>query len=72
MTMISEIVRGLVGLFIDDEFLAVAILAVVAATAALIFILGAAPLVAGAFLLVGNIAVLVAGALRTANRRQRS
>lgn len=71
MNFIGELGRGLVGLFIDDEFLAVAILAVVAATAALILVVGVAPLAAGALLLVGNVAVLVAGVVRTANRHQR-
>jgi len=59
MSVLSLIVRELIGMFIDDEFLAIAILAVVAATALLIFAFGAPPLVAGAVLPIGCIAVLL-------------
>jgi hypothetical protein len=69
MTVIYDILRGLVGLFIDDEFLAVAIIVVIAMTAGLIVVLHVAPLAAGAFLLLGNVVVLVVGAFRTANKR---
>jgi membrane protein YqaA with SNARE-associated domain len=70
MSVIREVMRGLVGLFIDDEFLAVSILAVVAATAALVLGVGVDPLMAGAALLIGNVTVLVVGATRTAKRRR--
>lgn len=66
-----EIWRSLFGLFVDDEFLAVATLAVVAATAALIFGLGVQTLFAGGVLLVGNVAVLVIGTARTASKRRK-
>lgn len=71
MTIFGDIVSGLVGLFIDDEFLAVAIVAVVALTTVLIFVAGVSPLAAGAFLLIGNVFVLVVGAFRTSNRQPR-
>lgn len=67
MNIVSLILRQLVGMFIDDEFLAVAVLAVVGA-AALLILFGVPPLVAGGALLVGCIAVLMLSALR-ANRK---
>ena len=71
MKVIHGVLYGLLELFIDDEFLAIGIIAVVAATAGLIFILGVSPLAAGVCLVVGNVAVLVVGAFRTIKRRPR-
>lgn len=68
MNTIIEILRGLVGLFVDDEFLALGVLAVVGLTAFLITIVDAAPLGAGAALLSGSLLVLIAGAVRTARK----
>ena len=67
MTTILELLRGCVGLFVDDEFLAVAILAVVAATAFLMLVV-VQPLRAGAVLIIGTVSVLVIGEWRTASR----
>jgi hypothetical protein len=58
--------REIIGLFLDDEFLAFAILSVVGGAAVLTKIPAAAPLAAGIVLLVGCLAVLVIGVLRTA------
>jgi hypothetical protein len=71
MNTIREISRNLTGLFIDDEFLAVAVLVVIAATAFLILVLGVLPLIAGGVLLAGNVVVLALGAIRTARRTER-
>ena len=65
--MVSLIVRELLGMFVDDEFLAIAVLAVVAA-AALLILSGMPPLIAGGVLLAGCIAVLVASVIRTSRK----
>jgi Flp pilus assembly protein TadB len=72
MTAIIEILRGLYGLFVDDELLAIGVLCVVALAALLIKIVGMEPLAAGAGLLCGNLLVLIIGAMRTARRTGRS
>lgn len=68
MNLLSLILRELVGMFVDDEFLAIAVLMVVAVAAALAFWLAAPPLVTGAVLLAGSIAVLVSSVLRASWR----
>jgi hypothetical protein len=71
MTTIIEILRNVVGLFLDDEFLAIAVLVIVAVTAFLVLGLGAQPSLAGGFLLFGNIVVLIFGVVRTARQSAR-
>jgi hypothetical protein len=66
MKLMRAIGRELLGLFLDDEFLAVAALAVVGAAAILIKALHVAPLVAGFVLLGGCVAVLCLSIWRTA------
>lgn len=68
MNTIVDILRGLLGLFVDDELLAVGVLGVVAITAFLVTIVGTEPLAAGVVLLCGNVLVLIVGAVRTARR----
>lgn len=68
MNTIIDILRGLFGLFVEDELLAVSVLGVVGITAFLITIVGTEPLAAGAVLLCGNVLVLIAGVVRTARR----
>ena len=63
MNALRFIMRELVGLVVDDEFLAAAIL-VVTGLAALLRWSGAAPLAAGAVLLFGLLFVLAASAAR--------
>lgn len=63
MKLLSAIARELLGLFLDDEFLAVAILAVIALSA-LLHWLAVAPLLTGAALLLGCVAVLTASLAR--------
>ena len=71
MRTIVEILRSLIGLFLDDEFLAIAIIGVVLMTALLVLVLGVQSAAAGCFLLGGNLAVLTASVLRAAGRRNR-
>ena len=65
MSTIVEILNSIIGLFVDDAFLTIAILAVVAATGTLILSLGVEALLGGGFLLLGSVFVLVASAVRT-------
>ena len=58
-------IKELIGLFVDDEFLAAAILVVVATAAALALYGAAPPWVVGILLTVALPAVLVAGVVRT-------
>ena len=64
MNTFKLILRELIGLFFDDQFLAIAILVVVALAAALALIVNAPPLVTGITLLFGCIAVLAGSVLR--------
>jgi hypothetical protein len=69
--MMLGIVRGIIGLFVDDELLAIGILCVVGLTALLLDVFSLEPLAAGAVLLCGNVLVLGVGAARTARRLAR-
>jgi len=60
-------IKALAGLFVDDEFLAAAILVVVALAAALA-LSGAAPWLVGALLAFALPAALAAGVMRTVRR----
>ena len=71
MTTIGEIFRSLIGLFLDDEFLAIAILGVVALTAFLTIGLENQPRWTGAFLLIAIVLVLAGSVLRTARNSAR-
>lgn len=64
MSTFNLIVRELIGLFIDDQFLAVAILAAVGLAACAAFLFAAPTLLTGATLLLGCIAVLARSVLR--------
>jgi hypothetical protein len=69
--MIEEIVKQTIGLFVDDEYLAAAILAAVAVAGALVF-LGAAPIwFAGLMLTLAMPAALVAAVMRSVRRGRR-
>ena len=68
MNTLSLILRELVGLFVDDEFLAIAILLVVGLAAACAFLLAAPSIVVGTVLLVGCVGVLVSSVLRTSGK----
>ncbi len=64
MNTLRLIFAELVGMFIDDEFLAIAILVIVAAAALCSFALHATSAVVGGILLFGCVAVLALSALR--------
>ena len=68
MNTLSLILRELFGLFVDDEFLAIGVLAVVATSAASAFLIDAPQGVVGAVLLGGCIGVLVLSVLKTARK----
>jgi hypothetical protein len=69
--MIEEIAKQTIGLFVDDEYLAAAILAAVAVAGALVF-LGAAPAwLAGLMLTLAMPAALAAGVMRSVWRARR-
>jgi hypothetical protein len=65
MSTLSNVVRELAGLFVDDGWLALAILGVVA-LAAIVSTLVSDPLATGAVLLLGCLGVLVANVARAA------
>ena len=58
MTTLRLILRELLGLFIDDEFLAIAIIAVVLTAAGLVLIVKSPSIYIGSFLLLGCVGVL--------------
>ncbi len=68
MNLFSLIVRELIGMFIDDEFLAMAVLAVVALAAACAFLLAAPQVVVGGVLLVGCVFVLVSSVFKASRK----
>lgn len=68
MNIVSLILRELLGMFVDDEFLAIAVLSVVAVAAGLSLWLPAPPLLVGGVLLVGCVAVVVSSALRASRK----
>ncbi len=61
-------IKEIIGLFVDDEFLAAAILIAVAVAAAIAFSGVAEPWFAGAFLTVALPAALILGVVRTVRR----
>ena len=64
MITLTNLLRELVKLFVDDGALALAIVAVVAAAAILAALTPAAPLAAGAVLLFGCLGALLANTIR--------
>jgi hypothetical protein len=71
MTILKEVVAELIGMFVGDIRVTLAILVVVAAAAALIDLAGVDPLLGGGVLLCGCLAILIAG-VTLAARRQRA
>jgi hypothetical protein len=68
MTMLVTTSRMLIGLFVDDGSLALAILVVVLLAGILATLMPNAPLVAGSLLLIGCLAVLFANVMKAAQR----
>jgi hypothetical protein len=61
--------KEIIGLFLDDEFLAATGLILVSAVVTLVKALDLAPLVAGILLLIGCVTILLVSVLRTAAAR---
>ena len=68
MNIVLNGLQAIWGLFVDDEFLAIAILIVVGLTAFHLTGFHAYPLAAGGFLFASILLVLVIGVLRTARK----
>lgn len=68
MNTLGAVLRELVGLFVDDGSLALAILAVVVFAGVLATLMPEFPLAAGAILLFGCLGVLLANVTRAAQR----
>lgn len=68
MRLLALVFAEFVGMFIDDEFLAVALLAVVGFAAVLAFVAHASPVLVGLALLAGCLIVLVASAVKGIRR----
>jgi hypothetical protein len=68
MTILANALRELVGLFVDDGALALAIIAIVALAGIMAMLMPGVPLAAGAILLFGCLAVLLASAVRGVRR----
>ena len=71
MSILAEVVRELVGMFLADARLTLATLALVGIVAILLLAAHVAPLSAGAVLLVGCLAILIEATVREARRRRR-
>jgi hypothetical protein len=68
VTILGNALRELVGLFVDDDALAIAIVAVVVSAGVVAALMPDVPLVAGAILLVGCLTALLSSVAR-ADRR---
>ena len=69
MTMLKELAAELIGMFFAEKRLAMALLALVAATGSLIDFAGIDPLLGGALLLFGSLTLLVASVCHAARPR---
>lgn len=72
MTILKDVLAELFGMFLGDARLSAAILVVVAVAAGVIRLAGAPPLLGGAILLAGCLAVMIGAVLRAARARARS
>jgi hypothetical protein len=70
MTLLDTVIRKVVGLFVDDDFLACSILVVVGITAMVVRGTPMDAIAAAVVLAGGCLAVLVVGVLRTARSRE--
>jgi len=68
MIILANALRELVGLFVDDGALALAIIAIVALAGIMATLMPDVPMAAGAILLFGCLAVLLANAVRGGRR----
>jgi hypothetical protein len=63
--------REIIGLFVDDEFLAVSVLILASAVITLVKMFDLLPLAAGTLLLIGCVSILLISVLRTTAARRR-
>ena len=70
MSLFREVLAGLLGMFVADARLSLAILGLVGLSAAIVA-LGGAGLLAGAVLLFGSLGLVVGAVLRAARRKVR-
>lgn len=70
MSILLDVVKELLGMFLADARLTVAILVLVAVTSVLVLGLHAGPVVAGGLLAVGSLVLVVEAAVREARRRK--
>jgi hypothetical protein len=68
MIMLANVLRELLGLFVDDGALALAILAIVVLAGIMAALMPDVPLAAGAILLLGCLGVLLSNAARAGRR----
>lgn len=68
MNLLKDVLGELIGMFVGDARLSVAVLAVVAVSAVVVRVAGMDPLVGGAVLLAGCLLVVVEGVRRNAQR----
>jgi hypothetical protein len=69
MSALMSLLRQLAGLFVDDGWLALAILCIVALAALFAFLMPSLSLVAGAILLFGCLGVLLANVITAAQHK---
>jgi hypothetical protein len=72
MKSLRFIGKEIVGLFVDDEFLAMTVLILVSAVIILVKVFDLLPLAAGILLLIGCVSVLLISGLRTTAARRAS
>lgn len=72
MTILKDVLSELVGMFLGDAHLSVAILLVVVLAAGLINLAGASALLGGVVLLAGCLTVLIGAVLRAARQHTKS
>ncbi|MBV8507500.1 MAG: hypothetical protein JOZ11_17050 [Alphaproteobacteria bacterium] len=66
MTMLNEVVAEMIGMFVGEKRLTIAVLAVVAMAGSLVDLTGLNPLVGGALLLFGCLVLLIESVCRSA------
>jgi hypothetical protein len=66
MTVLKEVVAELIGMFVGEKRLTIAVLAVVAMAVWLINVIGLDPLVSGAVMLLGCLLLLIESVCRSA------
>jgi len=71
MTMLKEFAAECIGMFVGDARLTLAILTIIAVSAALVYLTAFPPLIGGAILLFGMLALLIENVRHVARATQR-